>query len=205
VEGPLIAKELKMQISDFDEQIKITARYADILNEIGRANSISAAILAGIISRESAWGLSLKPAGPHGTGDFKPRKRKSPFRKGKLPDDGLGFGRGLMQIDYDYHEFARSGNWKDPQQNIRYGCKILAQHRRHLFAKIKLDDATLLRATIASYNCGVTKVLKAIKLNFDCDFYTTNRDYSKDVNLRSEIFGRGLIHSDPNGLIKPLH
>jgi len=197
VEGLMIAKGLKMQKSDFDKQIEIAIKYVDILNEIGKAHGISPAVLAGIISRESAWGLLLTPRGPHGTGDFKLRKRKSPFRRGNLPDDGGGFGRGLMQIDYDYHEFARSGNWKDPHENINYGCEILAKHRKQIASKIKVDDAALLSASIASYNCGVTNVLKAIRLNLDYDFYTTNRDYSKDVLLRADILCRGLINQAP--------
>jgi hypothetical protein len=32
-----------------------------------------------------------------------------------------------MQIDFDAHEFARGDRWKDPQENILYGCKVLAQ------------------------------------------------------------------------------
>jgi hypothetical protein len=190
----MFAGEPNMQKTEFDKQIKIAIEYADLLEEICDIDLISPAVLAGIISRESGWGLLLRPEGPEGTGDFRPRKRKSPNRISNIPDDDLGFGRGLMQIDYDFHEFARSGNWKDPHENIKYGCDILAKHRKQIASKIKVDDAALLSATIASYNCGVTKVLKAIRLNLDCDFYTTNRDYSGDVLRRSEYFSRGLIN-----------
>ena len=67
------------------------------------------AIVAGIGSQESGWGTSalLHPNGPSGTGDNKPRSPKPPLRPATMPTDGLGFGRGLMQIDWDAHEFAR--------------------------------------------------------------------------------------------------
>jgi len=96
--------------------------------------------------------LYLIPQGPQGTGDFAPRLRKSKYRDGRIPLDGRGFGRGLMQIDYDYHEFARTGNWPDPHENINYGCGLLARHKKQLVSRILLDESTLMRAVIASYN-----------------------------------------------------
>lgn len=48
------------------------------------------------------------------------------MRTGPLPPDGA-FGRGLMEIDFDAHEFASTGNWQEPGENILYGCKVLAE------------------------------------------------------------------------------
>jgi len=147
-----------------------------------------ASVICGIGSRESGWGLALKPKYPSGTGDFIKRKFPANFRTGPLPPDGAGFGRGLMQVDFDAHDFARTGNWKDPEANINYGCKVLSQSHSYLKQKTNLSGNLLLRAAIAGYNCGAGNVLKAINAGFDVDYYTFGRDYSKDVLNRAGWF-----------------
>src|SRR5574341_1096358 len=97
------------------KQLQEATKYKTIIEEVAGKFEIQSCIIAGLGSRESHWGLALIPPGPEGTGDFVPRIRTKSFRTTALPPDGLGFGRGLLQIDYDYHEFARIGNWKDPQ------------------------------------------------------------------------------------------
>lgn len=151
---------------------------------------VPSSIICGIGSRESHWGLALTPPGPAGTGDFIPRRSRRPWRTSDLPPDGGGFGRGLMQIDFDAHPFARTGHWQDPEANILYGCGVLRENRVLLRRKTSLGGHTLLRAAIAAYNCGTGNVLKALARNRDVDHYTHGRDYAKDVLDRAEWFRR---------------
>ena len=146
------------------------------------------ALICGIGSRESGWGLLLKPRGPAGTGDFAPRKPKPPLRPGPLPPDGLGFGRGLMQIDFDSNQLAQTGNWQDPQANIVAGCQLLANKLTFLSKNSTLKGLMLLRGAIAAYNCGEGAVCKAVKAGFDVDIRTTGHNYSADVLNRAGFF-----------------
>jgi hypothetical protein len=145
-------------------------------------------VIAGIGSRESHWGKILKPAGPGGTGDFAKRSFPTPFRRGPLPPDKGGFGRGLMQIDFDFHEFARGGSWKDPRANILYGAEVLSSSLKFLKGKTSLEGRDLLRAALAGYNAGPGNALSAYRDGRDIDFYTSGRDYSKDVLNRPGFF-----------------
>jgi soluble lytic murein transglycosylase-like protein len=131
--------------------------------------------------------LILKPEGPTGTGDSLERRSPTRFRDGRLPPDA-GFGRGLMQIDFDAHEFARTGNWKDPEENISYGCKVLADSQDFIRRKTNLEGIPLLRAALAGYNAGPGNALRAFRDGHDLDFFTTGRDYSKDMLNRAGFF-----------------
>ncbi len=170
------------------KQLPEAAKYQSIIEEAAKKFEFQSCIIAGLGSKESEWGLALFPPGPEGTGDFVPRSRTKPFRTTPLPSDGLGFGRGLLQIDYDYHEFARTGNWEDPKENIFYGCKLLFDNLNSLQQKFNLTDQQLLRATLASYNAGLIKIQKAILEGFDLDYFTTGRNYSQDVLNRAGWF-----------------
>ncbi len=129
-------------------------------------------VILGIGSRESGWGLLLRPRGPEGKGDH-------------------GHGRGLMQIDDRWHpEFISSGKWKDARENILYAAGILSNYAHHLQARFHLESAGLLRATLAAYNCGLGRVGTAIKDGLDIDYFTTSRDYSKDILERAGWFQR---------------
>lgn len=145
-------------------------------------------VIAAIGSRESGWGLSLRPPDPSGTGDFAPRKFPTALRTGALPPDGGGFGRGLMQIDFDAFPFARTGNWHDPQANINTGCSVLKSNLDLLGRRTSLGGRDLLRAAVAAYNCGAGNVLTAINAGNDVDFFTTGRNYSADVLNRAGFF-----------------
>jgi len=180
---------------------KITARSQSMKAQLAAANNfrpfIEAAaqqfgfqpcIICGIGSRESGWGLLLKPPGPGGTGDRARRKPKPPLRPGSLPPDGQGFGRGLMQIDFDSNVLAQTGNWRDPQTNINFGCDLLAQKLAFVKKHSKLEGLMLLRGAIAAYNCGEGAVCKLAEEGLDIDSKTTGRDYSADVLNRAGFF-----------------
>jgi hypothetical protein len=97
-----------------------------------------------------------------------------------MPPDGRGFGRGLMQIDFDAQEFARTGNWADPAANIDMGCQILNQSI-HFFARQDGLNVSALRAGIAGYNRGPGLILKDLRAGLDVDANTAHHNYSADV------------------------
>lgn len=169
-------------------QLGIVESYREWIEAGARECNVPPAIICGIGSRESDWGFGLTPAGPAGTGDRSPRSRTRPFRPGPTPPDGAGFGRGLMQIDFDAHEFARSGNWQDPEANIRYGCSVLKSNLALMRRRTSLDGTALLRAAIAAYNCGGGNLLTAIEQGRDVDYFTAHRDYSREVLNRAGWF-----------------
>ncbi len=170
------------------EQLTEATKYKGFVDAACSQTGFQVALIGGIGSRESHWGLALKPAGPSGTGDFAKRRFPTQFREGPLPPDGGGFGRGLMQIDYDGQEFARNVVWQDPELNILAGCRILAGFRDFIQRKANLAGPFLLQAAIASYNSGPGNVLRAIQDGRDVDFFTAGRNYSKDVLNRAGWF-----------------
>lgn len=156
---------------------------------------LPACVICGIGSRETNWGLSplLRPNGPGGTGDR--AARKSPPHQWPMPPDGLGWGRGLMQIDYESFEFARepNGPWTDPAGNIDKGCEVLSGNYQHFvdFFKQHTDlQGDPLRAAVAAYNAGRGGVEAALKRHVDVDSYTAppTHDYSADVLDRAGWF-----------------
>jgi hypothetical protein len=162
-------------------------QFKDIINAAAQRIGVPSVVIVGIGSRESGWGLSTKPPGPAGTGDFGKRKFPTALRTGPLPPDG-GFGRGLMQIDFDAFEFARTGNWQDPDANINEGCNVLKSNLDLLGRKTFLTGRNLLQAAVAAYNCGAGNVLKAVRENQDVDSFTANKNYSADVLNRAGFF-----------------
>ncbi len=169
-------------------QLELANGLLDPIREAAGRAGVRRSVVAGVGSRESGWGIALMPPGPGGTGDFARRRFPTRFRTGPLPPDGGGFGRGLMQIDFDAQEFARTGPWKDPAENVRAGCAILASYRDLVQRKTALAGTALLRAAIAAYNCGPGNVLRALQDGRDVDFYTAGRDYSADVLSRAGWF-----------------
>lgn len=168
------------------EQSAVAKPYADYIRWAAQDAGVHQSIICGMGSRESRWGLALRP---DLTGDFTPRNRPNEFRNGNMPNDGKGFGRGLMQIDYDAHAFARTGEWKDAGRNIAYGGTVLRDNIKFLKQRLPhLTGQALLRAAIAAYNCGAGNVMHAVSKKLSVDYYTTGRDYSKDVLSRAGWF-----------------
>jgi soluble lytic murein transglycosylase-like protein len=177
-------------MSKSDQGYKATAQWVlKYKTEILRASAstgIPPEVLAAIMSRESGGGLYLKPKGPSGTGDS-------------------GHGRGLMQIDDRSHSFARGSQWKDPQANINYGAKLLADYKTAAIQKgVFAGDA--LKVALAGYNCGIGRAVSSYKSTKNPDKYTTGHDYSADVLARSRLFARdfggALTASGSGGALK---
>jgi hypothetical protein len=132
-------------------------------------------VLAGIMARESAGGLSplLNKQGPDGLGD-------------------KGHGHGLMQIDdRSYPAFCASEDWRNPARNIDMGALVLASKRRYIRERAYgrfLTTSELERASIAAYNCGQGRVMTCITANMDFDTYTAHRNYSKEVLRLAEAY-----------------
>ncbi|MDD5062776.1 MAG: transglycosylase SLT domain-containing protein [Candidatus Marinimicrobia bacterium] len=177
------------------EQWGVYEQYHPIVLEAAEKYNIPWQIIAGVGSRESHWGLALKPKGPEGTGDFS-------LRQGSLSPDGLGWGKGLLQIDSYWHDFAKGDLWKIPQENIMYGVSLLSKNlldlRRAALSRSEiqvLTDDGILRAAIAGYNAGISAIKRAICAGRSIDSCTTGRDYSADVlNLSGWFQEKALVH-----------
>lgn len=130
--------------------------FAPLVHNSSTAHGLAPALVAAIGSVESAWGTSplMQPNGPAGTGDRKPRDPAPPLRSGSMPPDGLGFGRGLMQADWDAHDFARTGAWRDAAANIAFACSVLAGDRDRFATELHLAPADAVAAAVAAYNAG---------------------------------------------------
>ena len=153
-------------------QLKVVREeYFSFIEETATKAGMPPSVICGIGSRESEWGLStaLDKPGPGGKGDH-------------------GHGRGLMQIDDRYHEFARTGKWDNARENLLYAAQVLISSRKYLANRFTLDDKTLLRATLAAYNCGQGNVSKALKKGRDIDYYTAGRNYGENVLERAGWF-----------------
>lgn len=139
--------------------------FKDLILEAAAARTIPPAIVAAIGSVESGWGTSalMQPNGPTGTGDRTPRAPDPPLRPGSMPTDGLGFGRGLMQIDWNAHSFARTGNWQDAGANIGFACDLLAADRDRFVAHMSMSADDAMMAAIAAYNAGFGGASSLIK------------------------------------------
>jgi hypothetical protein len=65
---------------------------------------------------------------------------------------------------------------------------MLAEARALLRRRTVLHGRALLRGALAAVNCGIGNVLHAIRQGADLDFYTSGRDYSRDVLHRAGFF-----------------
>ena len=125
-------------------------------------------LLMGIGSRESHFGLLLDKNG-----------------KG----DG-GHGHGIMQIDDRSHAaYIAKGTWKDPASNIEYGADVWMDNFNFFCDHFDLveDNAQLVWASTAAYNCGAGNVKKSLLAGVGIDQRTTGHDYSADVRVRTKF------------------
>lgn len=145
-------------------------------------HGVPAAVLAGIIARESHAGAALDSRG--------------------RGDDG--HGHGLTQID-DRSFPAWCAAWREVWIGaehslgagitaIEKGAEVLAEKLRYLRAhydggsamRPDMLEAELLHAAVAAYNAGETRVARALRKGLPFDTLTTGGDYSADVLARAE-------------------
>lgn len=177
----------------------VSSYATEILNS-AREYSVSPWLLAGIMLRESAGGLApgYTPKGPRGTGDWTPRSptgRYAPYMDPAtgLPKDGLGWGRGLMQLDFGAHNaWVTSHDWGDAQTNVEKGASVLADALKFFQRPASgandprpLKDARLVEAALAAYNTGAGNVLASLKAGKAASAMTTGGDYSNWVLSRA--------------------
>jgi hypothetical protein len=149
--------------------------YGSILISVAAQFSHRPEVLAGIMMRESAGGLSLTPPGTAGTGDN-------------------GHGRGLMQIDdRSFPTLCAGDRWKDPAENIAAAAADLRGQRAQVQSECRkfavpatLDQIE--RMAIAAYNCGADLAVHALRHGEDIDRYTTGGDYSAAVLAFAEQY-----------------
>ena len=171
-------------LSGHDHEVAEAAKYKPLVEASAKKFGLEPLLVYALGSRESDWGLTLKPPGPAGTGDWAPR---NPATWGfAMPPDGLGWGRGLLQADYQ-QAFAQTGAWRDPGANIDHGCEELAGNIAY-FTKLAHPGLDARRAGIAAYNCGEGGVRRALTDGFDVDHFTTGKNYSTDVLHRMAWF-----------------
>lgn len=155
-------------------------------------------LLAAVCSRESDFGRALDASG---TGDQQSRDAGA-IRHGVptrlvstqpplvMPLDGLGWGRGLMQLDWAAHpELWRTDTWREPSWNIHRGAHVLWSALEDL----EHDEF----AALAAYNAGVGRIKRALttcehlpelQRQHILDSYTTGRDYAADCLRRRDQF-----------------
>lgn len=88
-------------------------------------------------------------------------------KKGKtfLKPTERGWGHGLYQLDLQSNiAFIASGQWSDAKAAMEYALKVFTTSRDKIKKAIpSLPPAGLLQASIAAYNAGYPKVIKALK------------------------------------------
>jgi hypothetical protein len=149
-------------------------------------------------ARPKGWSISTHgvphatlPPGAGGSPGWSPHPsgRGAPPPPYMLPPDGLGWGRGLMQIDFNVHyPWVTTNDWGDPTTNINKAAEILASNLRFFRAQ-GLSEDTALRAAVANYNLGDRAfILANVKAGRSPDLKTTGGEYSAYVVGAAQAF-----------------
>lgn len=176
---------------------------AGIILRVAEAASVDPCILAAIIAKESDFGATLRD----GCGDWVVRgnryaglkgvrtiERRDEFPEGwtigeetgpwVIPEDGLGWKRGLMHIDWGLHRgWIEAFNWRDPTVNITFGASLLARALT-LFAKQGIHDP---RLGIAAYSTSIARVLVSVRSG-NPDSSVPDGGYSAGIIELAETF-----------------
>ncbi len=159
--------------------------YAGVIWQVYQETGIDPLILAAIASQETHFGTAsdCNPKGPGCTGDFTPRAwTKNPDGTVMaLPPDGLGWGRGIWQMDYWWWRSWLDGNdWRNPYVNCSKAASILLDDAKWLSIRGVSGDL-LLRGALAAYNANRAKVLSLIHAAQDPDLATGKNTYAARV------------------------
>lgn len=168
--------------------------YADVILRVAADQGVDPFAIFALGDRESLWGTAS--AYKQQTGDWAPRMRPvakaadtriyriidaAPDSKGNvkvMPADGLGWGRGLMQIDWE-QQFAwvSKGQWADTYENVKYGASYLKS----------------LLKTFSSQN-GLSPIAAAGSVNVSGSY----AEWLAKIRNRSDL--KGGIYKDPRPL-----
>lgn len=158
--------------------------YSDMILQVARETGVDPFVIFAIGDRESLWGQALDA---NKTGDHTPRA--SPPWTWPMPPDGLGWGRGVMQVDYP-RVVKENHNWRDDLSNIRLGVRLYQEKLAEVTAAPSgywtvTGDSTFARdfgvapgsypalavpasmaswAAMAAYNAGKDNVRKAYSI-----------------------------------------
>lgn len=169
-------------------QFEAACHYGSMVERLAGLHGLLPSMIAGLGSRQSGWGLDFSPTGPEGSKDFVPRLHHTKQRQHPMPRDGAGFARGLMLLDYDRHDIARNGDWRDPEANINAACLTVIDYQHQLRRQTTLQGPGLLRASFAAFDCGIVGVWHALRQGLDVDHPTKGGNYGRDILLRAGFF-----------------
>ncbi|XP_062983559.1 lysozyme g-like [Elgaria multicarinata webbii] len=142
-----------------ERDLKNLEKYKTKIEDVSRKTGIDAAVIAGIITRESHGGTVLKD----GWGDH-----------------GNAFG--LMQVDKRFHHPV--GTWES-EEHINQGSLILRDMIKSIQKKFpQWTKEQQLKGGISAYNAGT----KNVRSNDQMDIGTTNDDYANDVVARAKFY-----------------
>ncbi|CAL8273442.1 unnamed protein product [Gadus morhua 'NCC'] len=152
------------------EDLDSMKKYKTIIKNVAERRHVNPALIAGIISRESEAGFSIKNTKPPGWGD-----------------KGNAFG--LMQIDKRHYDIPKSHGW-DGEGHLDYATQILVCFIGRIKRKFPSWTAEeQLKGALAAYNKGDNVVHSYNNV----DENTTGKDYSNDVVGRAQWYWDNLF------------
>lgn len=178
-------------------------QYADVILRVAQEQDMSPILIYGIGQQESGWGhasgykqdtgdwsmrtgkyvgaantqtVDTAPAGwsypKDSNGDVIP----GPY---SIPDDGLGWGRGLMQLDL---KNSQGVDWRDPYANLTAAVQLFIRQRDQLANALSWSAGPDLdRGAVVAYNHGVAGMVANATHQVDWDTGTAGGDYSNRV------------------------
>ena len=160
----------------FAQLIGPCGKYATDILVVAAQYGIDPFLFAAILRHESGCGTAKGyrlQGDPAGSGDFIPRTRAAIPKNvpdsvlravgsntngvaAYLPADGLGWGRGIAQVDFAQHyDFVKTGGWKEPRAALNYVADRVLSPAAALFSKRPPSGGTInVPATAAAVRRG---------------------------------------------------
>lgn len=218
-----------------DGKLGNVVAYSDLILRVAAEENVSPLTIVALGARESRWGDALDsqasgdrvlrkgdwldekkyPRAMVAVVNYVPKDWSAPKQGGAvigppyaLPIDTLGWGRGIMQIDWP-RVFKTKHNWRDPYTNIKEGVKVYKEKLREITAPAaggfdlakntslarswgvaaafypsrQIPANLIIPATIAAYNAGSFAIRRAYSVlgPAGIDKATTGGDYGSWV------------------------